>query len=93
MFKFRQNLKQLIVVLCIFVPLALEAQEQGEKASEETVSTASFLEEVQNRDLDLGALEILLVPLTAENLAELASVWQGHLQADLAVVRPNWTAC
>ncbi len=73
------------IVLCLALVLAvpLKAQETAVDTATGTLPAVSAFTAAQDPKLNADQLGILLVPLTATELSEIADVWQGYLRADL----------
>ncbi|WP_433989484.1 hypothetical protein SuNHUV7_41310 (plasmid) [Pseudoseohaeicola sp. NH-UV-7] len=65
--------------LGMFLVLPVAAQETGA----ETPVVQSAFDSVQNQELSKLDLATLMVPLTSDELAEVAEVWQGYIRAAL----------
>ncbi len=70
----------LFVLLFFCVPTLLPAQTN--ENTETSVGIGAF-EQAQNPDVSDDDLEILLVPLTATDLAAVSESWQGHVRGSL----------
>ena len=59
------------------------AQETTAEPETVEVEDSSFLDEVVDQSISADDLEVLLVPLTAEELSEVATTWQGYVRSQL----------
>jgi small conductance mechanosensitive channel len=73
------------IVLCLALVLAvpLKAQEAAVDTATGTLPAASAFTAAQDLGLNADQLGILMVPLTATELSEIADVWQGYLRSVL----------
>ncbi|MEY8119214.1 mechanosensitive ion channel family protein [Falsihalocynthiibacter sp. BN13B15] len=67
----------LICLTAVFLSLATTISAQ------ETTETVSISTELQSAETDQQVLSILMVPLTSEELAEVANAWQGIVHAQM----------
>ena len=59
------------------------AQETTAKPETVEVEDSNLLDEVVDQAISADDLEVLLVPLTAEELSEVANTWQGYVRSQL----------
>ena len=69
--------------LALFLAWPLSAQDATDAASSDDLPIVSAFAQAQNQELSSDHLSILMVPLTAGELSEIADVWQGHVRAAL----------
>lgn len=71
------------IALSLFLAAPVVAQETEIDAPSGELSTVSAFTAAQDPGLSPQQLAVLLVPLTADELSEIAKVWQGHLRSAL----------
>lgn len=77
----------LSAALLLLMAVSLAAQDTTEPVSQSVEEQAgSTLPMADNKSTSIQELEILTVPMTAEDLAALATVWQGHVKSSLEAV-------
>lgn len=74
---FKRALMALVAAACLITAPVI-AQEK-----EAPAPVSKFVAEIQAPDIDLESLEILMVPLTAPELSDVAKAWQENLRAEL----------
>jgi len=76
-------LQGLALSLALALAFPLSAKEATDEESSNNQRPVSAFAKAQSPDLSAEQLAILLVPLTSEELSEIAAVWQGHVRAAL----------
>jgi small conductance mechanosensitive channel len=76
-------LQGIALLLALVLAVPLSAQEASEEASSGELPAVSAFKAEQDRGLNADRLAILMVPLTAAELSEIADIWQGYVRASL----------